>query len=121
MVIGKDTRISGSMLESSLAAGVMSMGRLPLLVGVLPTPGIAFMAKTLHADAGIVISASHNPYQDNGIKIFSGDGFKLSDAEEETIEDLILEGKCLKNGALQPRRWVGLSEWRMPLDDTSIF
>jgi phosphoglucosamine mutase len=93
VVIGKDTRISGYMLESSLEAGVSSMGGISYLVRVLPTPGIAFIAQSMRADAGIVISASHNPYQDNGIKIFSGSGFKLSDGQEETIEKLILSGK----------------------------
>ena len=93
VVIGKDTRISGYMLESSLEAGVSSMGGISYLVRVLPTPGIAFIAQSMRADAGIVISASHNPYQDNGIKIFSGNGFKLSDEQEETIEKLILSGK----------------------------
>jgi len=93
VVIGKDTRISGYMLESSLEAGVSSMGGISYLVRVLPTPGIAFIAQSMRADAGIVISASHNPYQDNGIKIFSGHGFKLSDEQEETIENLILSGK----------------------------
>jgi len=93
IIIGKDTRISGYMLESSLEAGITSMGGDPYLVGVLPTPGIAFITESMRADAGIVISASHNPYQDNGIKIFSGDGFKLSDDQEGIIEDLILSGK----------------------------
>ncbi|MFH1122754.1 MAG: phosphoglucosamine mutase [Pseudomonadota bacterium] len=93
VVIGKDTRISGYMLESSLEAGVSSMGGISYLVRVLPTPGIAFIAQSMRADAGIVISASHNPYQDNGIKIFSGNGFKLSDEQEEAIENLILSGK----------------------------
>lgn len=90
VVIGKDTRISGYMLESSLESGITSMGGDPYLLGVLPTPGIAFAAQSMRADAGIVISASHNPYQDNGIKIFSGEGFKLSDEQEEAIEDLML-------------------------------
>ena len=90
IVIGKDTRISGYMLEGSLESGITSMGGNPYLLGVLPTPGIAFIAQSMRADAGIVISASHNPYQDNGIKIFSGNGFKLSDDQEETIEDLML-------------------------------
>ncbi|OPX93421.1 MAG: Phosphoglucosamine mutase [Syntrophorhabdus sp. PtaB.Bin006] len=90
IVIGKDTRISGYMLESSLESGITSMGGNPYLLGVLPTPGIAFVAQSMRADAGIVISASHNPYQDNGIKIFSGNGFKLSDEQEEAIEDLML-------------------------------
>ncbi len=90
IMIGKDTRISGYMLESALESGITSMGGNPYLLGVLPTPGIAFIAQSMRADAGIVLSASHNPYQDNGIKIFSGSGFKLSDKEEEAIEDLIL-------------------------------
>ena len=93
LIIGKDTRISGYMLESSIEAGITSMGGVPYLVGVLPTPGIAFITQSMRADAGIVISASHNPYEDNGIKIFSGSGFKLSDEQEETIENLVLEGK----------------------------
>jgi len=93
VVIGKDTRISGYMLESSLEAGVSSMGGISYLVRVLPTPGIAFIAQSMRADAGIVISASHNPYQDNGIKIFAGTGFKLSDEQEQTLESLILSGK----------------------------
>jgi phosphoglucosamine mutase len=92
VIIGKDTRISGYMLESSLEAGISSMGASSYLVGVLPTPGIAFITESMRADAGIVISASHNPYQDNGIKIFSASGFKLSDEQETIIEDLILEG-----------------------------
>ena len=93
IIIGKDTRISGYMLESALESGITSMGGYPYLVGVLPTPGIAFVTQSMRADAGIVISASHNPYQDNGIKIFSGNGFKLSDKEEEEIEKLILGNK----------------------------
>ncbi len=93
VIIGKDTRLSGYMLESALESGVTSMGGVPYLVGVLPTPGIAFITESMRADAGVVISASHNPYQDNGIKIFSGAGFKLSDEQEQTIEELILGGK----------------------------
>ena len=93
VIIGKDTRVSGYMLESSLESGITSMGGVPYMVGVLPTPGIAFIAESMRADAGIVISASHNPFQDNGIKIFSGNGFKLSDAQEDEIEKLILGGK----------------------------
>lgn len=93
VIIGKDTRLSGYMLESALEAGVTSMGGVPYLVGVLPTPGIAFMAESMRADAGIVISASHNPYQDNGLKVFSGAGFKLSDEQEAAIEGLMLGGE----------------------------
>ncbi len=105
IIIGKDTRISGYMLESSLEAGITSMGGHPYLVGVLPTPGIAFITHSMRADAGIVISASHNPYEDNGIKIFSGNGFKLSDAQEETIENLILNGRL--NDFLPPPHQMG--------------
>ena len=93
VIIGKDTRLSGYMLESALESGVTSMGGVPFLVGVLPTPGIAFLTESMRADAGAVISASHNPYQDNGVKIFSGAGFKLSDEQEKEIEELILGGK----------------------------
>ncbi len=90
IVIGKDTRVSGYMFESGLAAGITSMGADVQLVGPLPTPGISFVTTGMRADAGIVISASHNPYQDNGIKLFGADGFKLPDAEELAIEELVL-------------------------------
>ena len=90
IVIGKDTRISGYMLESALMAGICSMGVDVLLVGPMPTPAIAFLTRSLRADAGVVISASHNPYQDNGIKFFSSDGFKLPDEVEARIEELIV-------------------------------
>ncbi|PKY11788.1 phosphoglucosamine mutase [Acidithiobacillus marinus] len=86
VVIGKDTRLSGYLLESALESGLASAGVDVLLVGPLPTPAIAYLTRTLRADAGIVISASHNPYQDNGIKFFSGNGYKLPDAQEEAIE-----------------------------------
>ena len=93
IVIGKDTRLSGYMIESSLVSGICSMGSDVILVGPVPTPGIAFLTTNLDADAGIVISASHNPYQDNGIKIFSKSGYKLNDEEELKIEELILSKK----------------------------
>jgi len=93
VIVGKDTRLSGYMLESALESGITSMGGVSYLVGVLPTPGIAFMTESMRADAGVVISASHNPYQDNGIKLFSGAGFKLSDEQESEIEALVLSGK----------------------------
>ncbi len=89
VVIGKDTRLSGYMLETALAAGICSMGVDVLQVGPLPTPGIAFITQSMRADAGAVISASHNPYQDNGIKFFARDGFKLPDAAEVQIEELL--------------------------------
>jgi len=89
IVIGKDTRISGYMIETALASGLCSMGVDPLLVGPMPTPGIAFLTRSLRADAGVAISASHNPFEDNGIKFFGPDGFKLPDAAEAAIEDLV--------------------------------
>ena len=90
IVIGKDTRLSGYMLEQAIASGISSMGVDVLLSGPLPTPGIAFLTESMRADAGVVISASHNPYQDNGIKFFSRDGFKLPDEQELEIERLVL-------------------------------
>jgi phosphoglucosamine mutase len=93
IVIGKDTRVSGYMLENALTAGITSMGVDVLMVGPMTTPGIAFITRSMRADAGMVISASHNPYQDNGIKIFSRDGYKLPDADEDEIEELITSGR----------------------------
>ena len=90
IVVGKDTRLSGYMLETALASGICSIGADVMLVGPLPTPGIAFITTSMRANAGVVISASHNPYYDNGIKIFSQDGFKLPDEIEHRIEELIL-------------------------------
>jgi len=89
VLIGKDTRISGDMLEDSLSAGVLSMGGNVIKVGILPTPAIAYLVRYFNADAGVVISASHNPFEHNGIKFFNSDGFKLDDALEEDIEDII--------------------------------
>jgi len=93
IVIGKDTRLSGYMIENALVAGICSMGVDVLLVGPLPTPGISFITSSMRADAGVVISASHNEYQDNGIKFFSSDGFKLPDEVELQIEELIFSNK----------------------------
>jgi len=90
VLIGKDTRVSGYMLETAMSSGICSMGVDVLLVGPMPTPGIAFLTRSLRADAGVVISASHNPFQDNGIKLFAQNGFKLPDAVEAEIEDLVL-------------------------------
>jgi phosphoglucosamine mutase len=92
IVIGKDTRISGDMLEHAVAAGICSMGVDVLLAGVMPTPAIAFLTTHAKADAGIVISASHNPFFDNGIKFFKKDGFKLSDDNENSIEEMLISG-----------------------------
>lgn len=90
VLIGKDTRISGDMLEDAISAGILAMGGNVIKVGVLPTPAIAYLVRYYHADAGIVISASHNPFEYNGIKFFNGEGFKLDDALEDEIEDIIL-------------------------------
>ena len=93
IIIGKDTRLSGYMLENALVSGICSMGVHAIMVGVIPTPGIAFLTSSMRADAGIVISASHNPFQDNGIKIFGGGGFKLPDETEAAIEELIFANR----------------------------
>jgi len=93
IVIGKDTRVSGYMLESALTSGICSMGVDVLLVGPMPTPAIAFLTRSLRADAGVMISASHNPYQDNGIKFFSNEGLKLPDDMEARIEQLIVSNE----------------------------
>ena len=90
IVIGKDTRISGDMLENALTAGILAVGGNVIKAGVIPTPAVAFLVKHYHADAGIVISASHNPFEYNGIKFFNREGFKLDDALEEKIEDIII-------------------------------
>ncbi len=102
ILIGKDTRLSGYMIESSLAAGITAMGADLMLCGPIPTPGVAYLTKSMRADAAIVISASHNPYEDNGIKIFGSDGYKLPDELEEQVEALLepgaLEGKAADAG-----------------------
>jgi len=91
VVIGKDTRLSGYMLENALVAGFTSVGMDVVLLGPMPTPGVALLTRELRADVGVMISASHNPYQDNGIKLFGPDGFKLSDADELAIEAMLGE------------------------------
>jgi phosphoglucosamine mutase len=93
IVLGKDTRLSGYMLENALVAGITSLGVDVLLIGPLPTPGVAYITRSLRADAGIVLSASHNPYEDNGIKFFRHDGYKLDDQIEERIEQLVFTGE----------------------------
>jgi len=90
VIIGKDTRISGYMLETALTSGLVSTGMDVLLVGPLPTPAVAHLTKSMGCSAGIMLTASHNPYEDNGLKIFGADGYKLSDELEEKIEDFIL-------------------------------
>ena len=93
IVLGKDTRLSGYMLENALVAGITSLGVDVLVIGPLPTPGVAYITRSLRADAGIVLSASHNPYEDNGIKFFRHDGYKLDDQVEAQIEELVFSGK----------------------------
>jgi phosphoglucosamine mutase len=104
ILVGKDTRLSGYMIETSLAAGITSMGADVLLVGPLPTPGVAYLTRSMRADAGIMISASHNPYEDNGIKIFADDGYKLPDELEFEVENMLepnyLEGKSADPGSI---------------------
>jgi len=109
IIIGKDTRISGSMLESGLISGICSMGVDAMLTGIMPTPGVAFLTASLPASAGLVVSASHNPYYDNGVKIFGPDGYKLSDEIEQEIESYIMDdalaekaGKIRKTG----KAWI---------------
>jgi phosphoglucosamine mutase len=103
IIIGKDTRLSGYLFEDALAAGICSMGVDVIQVGPMPTPGMAFLTADMRCQAGVMISASHNPYQDNGIKFFSSDGYKLPDAIERRIEALIASGE--------------LSELRAPADE----
>ncbi len=92
VVIGKDTRLSGYMLEPALTAGFVTMAMDVVLVGPLPTPAIAMLTRSLRADLGVVLSASHNPYGDNGIKLFGRDGYKLSDEFEQKIETCLDKG-----------------------------
>lgn len=93
IVLGKDTRLSGYMLENAMVAGITSLGVDVLIIGPLPTPGVAYITRSLRADAGIVLSASHNPYEDNGIKFFRHDGYKLDDEIEARIEHLVFSGE----------------------------
>jgi len=95
ILIGKDTRLSGYMIETALASGICSMGGRVMLCGPLPTPAVAHLTLSMRADAGIVISASHNPYDDNGIKLFGADGFKLADTDEAEIERLMSDDTLL--------------------------
>ena len=94
ILIGKDTRLSGYMFEDALAAGICSMGVNVIQVGPVPTPALAFLTRDMRCNAGVMITASHNPYQDNGIKFFAADGFKLPDVEEARIERMISSGEA---------------------------
>ena len=101
VVIGRDTRISCDMIEQALTAGLTSTGVNVMTIGTIPTPAIAYLTKTIETDSGIMISASHNPYQDNGIKIFGPDGFKLTDEQELEIESLIDNSEQIKNASFE--------------------
>jgi phosphoglucosamine mutase len=103
VVIGKDTRLSGYMLEPALAAGFVSAGMDVMMVGPLPTPAIALLTRSLRADLGVMVSASHNPFEDNGIKLFGPDGLKLSDEQEAAIEAL-MDAPDLASGLAEPAR-----------------
>lgn len=96
IVLGKDTRLSGYMIENALSSGILSIGVDVLFIGPLPTPGVAYVTRSLRADAGIVITASHNPYDDNGIKFFRADGYKLDPSIEQEIEQLVFTGEIEK-------------------------
>src|SRR6266850_965861 len=109
VLIGKDTRLSGYMIETALVAGFTSVGMDVLLTGPIPTPAVGMLTRSMRADIGVMISASHNPYDDNGIKLFGPDGFKLSDAVEHEIEALIdsdLAKKLAKSAALGRARRI---------------
>ena len=116
IIIGKDTRVSSDMIVHALAAGVCSAGTDAELVGILPTPGIAWVVRATAANAGIVVSASHNPYEDNGIKIFGSDGYKLSDSLESQIEKRVAAGKNHENGQEVGRVRFNVEANRMYID-----
>ena len=118
IIVGCDTRISGGMLASALMAGICSVGANAIYVGVVPTPAIAYLTRKHKVDAGVVISASHNPMEFNGIKFFNGDGYKLSDALEDEIEALIhsnMDGVTLPTGS-----GVGRIDYRFDLKDEYV-
>ena len=118
MVIGKDTRLSGYMIEQALTAGLLASGMDVFLLGPVPTPAVAMLTRSMRADLGVMISASHNPFHDNGIKIFGPDGYKLSDDQELKIEDLIDNPAQGDAGRLH-RKLAGPSALKTPAPATS--
>ena len=116
-MIGKDTRLSGYMIEPALVAGFVGVGMDVQLVGPLPTPAIAMLTRSMRADLGVMISASHNPFEDNGIKLFGPDGYKLSDAEEAEIEALMASDLSGRMAARRP--WAVPPAWWTPPGATS--
>ncbi|MBR3623643.1 MAG: phosphoglucosamine mutase [Selenomonadaceae bacterium] len=115
ILIGRDTRISGQMFEAALAAGICSAGGIASIIGVIPTPGVAYLTKKLHAKAGIVISASHNPFGDNGIKFFGGDGYKLPDAVEDELEKIVRQIETNDDYPRPTGKNIGRMEYRTDL------
>ena len=129
VLIGKDTRISGDMLEDALSAGILAVGGNVIKVGVLPTPAIAYLVRRYKADAGVVISASHNPFEYNGIKFFNSKVFKLDDQIEDQIEDIIMRnidvnshitgdrlGKCLEGAEDSLKMYVDFLKSTIDVD-----
>ena len=115
IIIGRDTRISGEMFESALTAGICSAGGRAMLAGIIPTPAIAYLARKHKAKAGIVISASHNPFHDNGIKFFGGDGYKLPDAVEDELEAIVHQLETDDNYPRPTAEHIGHIEYRTDL------
>ena len=118
ILIGRDTRLSGTLIESAMTAGFLSYGANVKLLGVMPTPAVAYLTRKLQADASVVISASHNSFEDNGIKYFSNKGMKISDSIEEEIEEVMDSGKLDELSAVNER--IGVSEIRTDLLDYNI-
>lgn len=113
ILIGKDTRLSGDLIESSMTAGFLSYGANVIHLGVMPTPAVAYLTRELKADASVVISASHNPYEYNGIKFFSNKGMKIDDTLEEEIEEIMDSGKIDELNA--PHNKIGRAEYKPEL------
>lgn len=119
ILIGRDTRISGTLIESAMVAGFLSYGANVKLLGVIPTPAVAYLTRKMHADASVVISASHNTYEFNGIKYFSNKGMKIPDKLEEEIEEIMDSGKLDKLTAVNEK--IGVSEYRYDLLDEYVY
>lgn len=113
ILIGKDTRLSGDLIESSMTAGFLSYGANVIHLGIMPTPAVAYLTRELKADASVVISASHNPYEYNGIKFFSNKGMKIDDTLEEEIEEIMESGKIDELNA--PHNKIGRAEYKPEL------
>ena len=119
ILIGRDTRLSGTLIESAMVSGFLSYGANVKLLGVMPTPAVAYLTRKLQADASVVISASHNSFEDNGIKYFSNKGMKISDSIEEEIEEVMDSGKLDELSAVSEK--IGVSEIRTDLLDEYVY